>query len=309
MAELRAPRPSPLALSPSWELTGRHDRPVIAVLGGISAGRHVTANAADPSAGWWQELVGPGRAIDTDDYRVLGVDWHAPEEGGIDTHHQAALLARVLDHLHLSHLSAIVGASYGGMVALAFAERFPERVGRLSVLCAAHEPHPMATAHRVIQRRIIRLGLAAGTPSDGVALARALGITTYRTAAEFAERFAEPPIEHDGALRFPVEGYLDHGGSRYAERCSPERYLALSESIDRHRVDPEAIRTPTELFAVYGDAIAPPWQVRELARRLGGPSRLVEITSSYGHDAFLKAIKPVGDFLRESLDPRRLHAA
>lgn len=292
-----------------WELTGRHDRPVIAVLGGISAGRHVTANAADPSAGWWQELVGPRAAIDTDQYRVLGIDWQAPSDGPVSTHDQATALALVLDHLHLSHVSAIVGASYGGMVALAFAERFPHRVGRLAVLCAAHQPHPMATAHRVIQRRIIRLGLAAGTPSDGVALARALGITTYRTAEEFAARFDGPAEERDGALRFPVEGYLDHGGARYAVRCTPERYLALSESIDSHRVAPERITTPTELLAVHGDAIAPVWQVRELARRLGGPARLVEIASHFGHDAFLKAVEPVGAFLQETLDPRRLHAA
>lgn len=292
-----------------WELTGRHDRPVIAVLGGISADRHVTANAADPSAGWWQELVGPGAAVDTDEHRVLGIDWQVPSHGPITTHDQATALARVLDHLHLSHVSAIVGASYGGMVALAFAERFPHRVGRLAVLCAAHQPHPMATAHRVIQRRIIRLGFAAGMPSDGVALARALGITTYRTAEEFADRFDGPAEDHEGVLRFPVEGYLDHGGARYAARCTPERYLALSESIDSHHVEPERITTPTELLAVHGDAIAPVWQVRQLAARLGGPSRLVEIASHYGHDAFLKAVEPVGAFLRDSLDPRRRHAA
>lgn len=309
MPEQRIPRPSPPALSPPWELTGRHDRPVVAVLGGISAGRHVTANAADPSAGWWQELVGPGAAIDTDEHRVLGIDWLVPDEGPVTTHDQAAALARVLDHLHLTHLTAIVGASYGGMVALAFAERYPHRVGRLAVLCAAHEPHPMATAHRVIQRRIIRLGLAAGTPCDGVALARALGITTYRTAEEFAARFSGPAEDRDGALRFRVEGYLDHGGSRYAARCTPERYLALSESIDSHRVEPERITTPTELLAVHGDGIAPPWQVRELAARLKGPSRVVEITSHFGHDAFLKAVEPVGAFLQETLDPRRHHAA
>lgn len=305
----RTPRPSPLALSPPWELTGRHERPVIAVLGGISASRHVTANAADPSAGWWQDLVGPGAAIDTDQHRILGIDWLVPTDGPVTTHDQAAALARVLDHLHLSHVSAIVGASYGGMVALAFAERYPERVGRLAVLCAAHQPHPMATAHRVIQRRIIRLGLAAGTPSDGVALARALGITTYRTAEEFAERFGGPAEARDGVLRFPVEGYLDHGGARYAAHCPPERYLALSESIDTHRVEPERITTPTALLVVHGDAITPAWQGRELAARLGGPTRLMEIASRYGHDAFLKAVEPVGAFLQEALDPRRRHAA
>jgi homoserine O-acetyltransferase len=286
-----------------WELTGSPRAPIIAVLGGISAGCHVTANAADPSTGWWQELVGPGRAIDTDGLRVLGIDWEVPSSGQITTHDQATALARVLDHLHLGHVSAIVGASYGGMVALAFAERFPRRVGRLAVLCAAHQPHPMATAHRLIQRRIIRLGLAAGTPGDGVALARALGITTYRTAEEFTARFAGPAEERDGVLRFPVERYLDHGGSRYAARCAPERYLALSESIDLHRVEPERITTPTALLAVHGDAIAPVWQVRELRERVGAPCALEEISSIFGHDAFLKEVEAVGAFVSRALAP------
>lgn len=309
MSDPSSNRESRIASPVPWELTGPADAPVVAVLGGISAGRHVTANAADPGDGWWQEIVGPGRAFDTSIHRVLGIDWTVPRAGTLSTRDQALQLARVLDHLHLTHLSGIVGASYGGMVALAFAELFPHRVARLAILCAAHEPHPMATAQRVIQRRIIRLGIAAGRPEDGVALARALGITTYRTAEEFAERFAGAPVGTHAGPRWPVEGYLDHGGHSYARRCAPERYLALSESIDLHRVAPEAIAVPTSLFAVAEDRVVGLAQVRELAARLAGPVRLTEISSRFGHDAFLKETAAVGRFLAEAFDPRRAHAA
>lgn len=302
-------RESPVATLAPWELTGAADAPIVAVLGGISASRHVTANAADPGDGWWQEVVGPGRAFDTATHRVLGIDWTVPTVGTLSTRDQAIQLARVLDHLHLTHLSGIVGASYGGMVALAFAELFPRRVARLAILCAAHEPHPMATAQRVIQRRIIRLGIAAGRPEDGVALARALGITTYRTAEEFAERFAGAPVGTQAGPRWPVEGYLDHGGASYARRCAPQRYLALSESIDLHRVSPEAIAVPTSLFAVVEDRVVGLAQVRELVARLAGPVRLMEVSSRFGHDAFLKETAAVGRFLVETFDVRRSHAA
>jgi homoserine O-acetyltransferase len=148
----------PVRVPTGWELSGPPGAPVVAVLGGISANRHVTSTATSPEDGWWQLLVGSGAAVDTRRYRVLGIDWIVPRES-VTTHEQAEALVGVLDLLQIDCLDAIVGASYGGMVALAFAARYPGRVRRLVLVSAAHEPHPMATAHRVIQRRIIRLGL------------------------------------------------------------------------------------------------------------------------------------------------------
>ncbi len=293
--------PSTDLRTPSFELTGPPNAPVIVVLGGISASRHVTSTAIDPHDGWWQSQVCPGGAIDTRSHRVLGLDWIAPAHGPITTFDQANAIVAVLDRIGVDRAAAIVGASYGGMVALAFGAAHPSRTDRLVVVSGAHESHPMATAHRVIQRRIIRLGLAAGTPSDGVALARALGVTTYRTAAEFAARFEVAPEENTEGYRFPVERYLDHGATRFAATWSAERYLALSESLDLHRVDPAKVRVPTALLGVCEDTLTPPWQLRELCSRLGAPCHLEEISSIYGHDAFLKEMDSVGAFLSRSL--------
>src|SRR5690606_22014669 len=136
---------------------------------------------------------------------------------------QARAIAALLDHLGIARLHAIVGASYGGMVALAFAALFPERVGRVVAIGAAHESHPMATALRALQRRVVRLGLAAGAQREGLAIARGMARTTYRSAVEFARRCAGAPewVEAAGPgaqsepqagaarrARFPVEGYL-----------------------------------------------------------------------------------------------------
>jgi homoserine O-acetyltransferase len=289
-------------VSPAFELTGPPGAPLLVVLGGISATRHVTATASDPRDGWWQELVHPGGAIDSSRYRVLGVDWRAPAHGPVTTFDQANAIVAVLDRLGLDRAAAIVGASYGGMVALAFGAAHPGRVDRLVVVSGAHESHPMATAHRVIQRRIIRLGLAAGTPSDGVALARALGVTTYRTAAEFAARFDVAPEELPHGYQFPVERYLDHGSQRFAASWSAERYLALSESLDLHRVDPARVTVPTALLGVHEDTLVPVWQLRELAERFGAECRVAEISSIYGHDAFLKEVAAVGAFVVGALE-------
>lgn len=281
------------------ELVGDASLPVVVVLGGISATRHVTSHAADGRPGWWESFVGQGRAVDLRRFRVFGLDWAACSGAPVLTHDQARALALALDQEGIRAVHAIVGASYGGMVALAFAAQFPQRVGRLAVISAAHESHPMATAVRSIQRRIVRLGLERGCAGEAVALARALAMTTYRTAEEFAARFDGRPTRSG---RFPVEEYLDRCGERFAAEVSPERFLALSESLDLHRVTPEAVAVPTHLLAVSEDTLVPPWQMQALRARLGGTASLSEIRSAYGHDAFLKETEIVSRFVSHVLD-------
>lgn len=317
----RCPAPTPAVRFPAhhggdfvvadlaWELHGPDGAPIVVVLGGISASRHVASHAAAPADGWWEPFVGAGKAIDTTRVRVLGVDWHTRDDGAVDTRDQARCLALVLDRIGAASVHAIVGSSYGGMVALAFAALFPSRVGRLVVISAAHEPHPMATALRTVQRGILRLGRAAGREADGVALARALGITTYRTADEFAERFDTAPVAGPGGFRFPVQDYLDHGGTTFAARFDAARYTALSESLDLHRVDPAAIRTPTTLLAVESDTLVPAWQMRQLFAALDAPGRYHEIASLYGHDAFLKEVDAVSEILTSALTAGVSHVA
>jgi len=288
--------------STAIEVQGENDAPLVVVLGGISASRHVATHPTKPAPGWWDAQVGPARAIDPARYRVLGLDWLGTP--GVSTADQAGVVASALDDLGVEAAHAIIGASYGGMVALAFGALHPGRVHRLLVLSAAHESHPMATALRVIQRRIVRLAAASGREGDGVALARALAMTTYRTADEFAARFDRAPRAAEGRVRFEVEEYLEEAGARFAERFDAGRFLALSESLDRHHVAPEDVTVPTHLLAVREDSLVPPWQMRTLRRRLGGEARLSEIESRYGHDAFLKEVKAVEAFLVSALEER-----
>ena len=260
-----------------YHLEGPPGAPVIAVLGGISANRHVT--------GWWRGTAGPGAALDVQRFQLLGIEY---ADGGCDsrgfperpvsTHDQAAVLAAALDDAGVDRLHALVGASYGGMVALAFAERFHDRVERLVVIGAAHRAHPMTSALRLVQRRVVELGLANGDAREALAIARALAVTTYRSADEFATRF------HSLAA---LDDYLRGHGERFAARFLPARYLALSLSADTHAVDPARISTRTTLVSIQDDAVVPRHQVEELAALLPAPARLAHLPSPKGHDGFL----------------------
>jgi homoserine O-acetyltransferase len=205
----------------------------------------------------------------------------------ISTYDQAELLLRLINNLGIKSLRAIVGGSYGGMVALAFGERYPERVSRLIVIGAADRTHPMSTAWRSVQRRILRFAVECGRPKDGLQLARALAMSTYRSSEEFEARFDGLPTRDDERFTFPVEKYLFARGSDFAERHSPEGVLCLSESIDLHQVDATRIFVPTTIVAIREDQLVPLTDLRGLAARLP-VAKLHEISSIYGHDAFLK---------------------
>ena len=335
----------------AWRLAGPANAPVVCALGGISANRRVfvtkdpgfsdreasegISSGDGPRQGWWSEVVGPGRALDADRFRVLSFDYLGgsaettgpasansapgsalapvarpsavdaasstdassctaaasatarPAFPNISTYDQAELLVRLLNNLGLKSVRAIIGGSYGGMVALAFGERYPERVSQLVVIGAADRTHPMATAWRSVQRQILRFSIDSGRPKEGLKLARALAMATYRSAEEFEARFDGAPARDGGRYVFPVEQYIFSRGNDFADKHSAEAILCLSESIDLHRVDAARIFVPTTIVAVHEDQLVPLADLRGLAARLPA-ARLHEISSIYGHDAFLK---------------------
>ena len=313
----------------AWRLVGPANAPVVCALGGISANRRVFCTD-EPKQGWWSEVVGPGRALDAERFRVLSFDYlggsaettgpaarsstttlaaaatssvpasatlaaprnsaspqSATDFPNISTYDQAELLVRLLNNLGLKSLRAIVGGSYGGMVALAFGERYPERVSQLVVIGAADRTHPMATAWRSVQRSILRFAVDCGRPKDGLKLSRALAMSTYRSAEEFEARFDGAPTRDGDRYVFPVEQYLFARGGDFADRHTAEAILCLSESIDLHHVDAARIFVPTTIVAIREDQLVPLADLRGLAARLPA-AKLHEISSIYGHDAFLK---------------------
>ena len=185
---------------------------------------------------------------------------------------------RLLNHLGIKSLRAIAGGSYGGMVALAFGERYPERVARLLVIGAADRAHPMATPGAACSGASCASRSSAATRSEGLQLARALAMSTYRSTEEFAARFGGAPRrDGDDRFVFPVEDYLFARGADYAARYRPESFLCLSESIDLHRVDAARIFVPVTAVAVREDQLVP---LADMRAHGGAPARSPSCTRS-----------------------------
>lgn len=296
---LRHAGPQSVALR--WELRGDPCLPVVAVLGGISADRHVASSAAFPTRGWWEAqgaTLGEGRC-------VLGIDWIGADgtlDAPIDTADQALALAAVLDHLRIERLAAFVGCSYGAMVGLAFASARPERLDYLVAIAGAHRPHPFASAWRSLQRQVVVLGQLQCAETQGLSLARQLALLSYRTPEEFGERFDTHATLEGGAARCASEDWLADRGAAYAHRTPATAFLRLSESIDLHRVAPRDIRVPTALVAFEEDRLVPVDDIRALAAGIDACVRLHVLRSPFGHDAFLKEPDAIAHCLRIALD-------
>lgn len=275
---------------------GALDGPQVVALGGISAGRDVCGEA-----GWWRETIVNRAAIDLHHYGVIGFDFapltdHRVRLAPAD---QARLIALTLDALDIDALHGFVGASYGGLVGLAFAARFPKRVRRLCVISAAHRQAAQSLAWRGVQRRVVEFGLAHGAAGAGLSLARQLAMITYRTPDEFEARFGAG-VNPEG--RGKVDRYLEGRGADFSGVALPQRWLTLSEAIDRAEVAPEAIRVRTTLVASEDDQLVPLSLVRELAERLPNLRGLHALASLYGHDAFLKEPARLAPIIAQCLE-------
>jgi len=337
----------------AWQCVGPTAAPLVIALGGISAHRRVCAPGAK---GWWEAQCGEGRTLDTQRYRVLGVDWLGgcdestgsrsyetttsrearqslplPRTAGegtgwgpaettrsrearqsllrsdaagqgddpqqefptISTADQARALLVVLNRLGVRRVHLLVGASYGGNVAQQLAALLGDRLRRLVLLSAAHRPAQFGLALRHIQRSILDLG---DESPRALALARELAVLCYRSTEGVERRFA------DDDNRGGVTGWLRHHGEKFSARFDTTAYRCLGRSLDRHYIDPAAVRVPTTVFAVREDLTVPLSLLREYVAHAGGPCELVEISSAHGHDAFLKEAASVSRVLSAALE-------
>lgn len=287
-------------------ISGNPKGPAVAVLGGISGNRFVCTRP-DGRSGWWPGMVGEGCPVNPGRYRIIGLDFAADPHGRIapSTADQARVLCAVLDALRLDCLHVIIGASYGGMVALSFAEIFPDRVRKLAIISAPGSPHPAASAARELQRRIVGLGLACNAADEALSIARGLAMMTYRTPHEFAHRFGGGLPGEDPLGATEPGAYLRARGQVFASTMKSGRFLSLSASIDRHQVDPARITIPVLLIGALSDQLVPPGQIEALAASLKGSTQMHLLECLYGHDMFLKEAEAVGRLVQPFLEEAR----
>jgi homoserine O-acetyltransferase len=238
---------------------------VLLLFTGLSPGAHASSCPEDPTPGWWEDMIGPRRAIDTERFYVVCVNSLGSCHGStgpasidprtgqryrttfpILTIWDIARAAReTLKVLGLERVRVVVGPSLGGMSALAFAILFPEDVGSLVTISSAPHATPFAIAIRSVQREAIRSdpewkdgNYEGAGPVTGLRLARKLGLITYRSAKEWRERFARERVEvrteGEGpfAVEFEVEAYLESHAQKFAGTFDANCYLYLSRSMD-----------------------------------------------------------------------------
>lgn len=261
--------------------------------------------------GWWDALVGEGRAIDTGRFFVISANvigscygTTGPLETGPDfpeiaVRDMVKVHAALLDYLNIEQVWAL-GGSLGGMQALEFAASFPERTRGLIAIAAPARHSPWARGlARVGREAILRdpefLGGHYQTQPAGLALAREIAMLSYRAPAGFASRFGDRPEEG--------ERYLAHQGEKFMRRFDANSYLTLTAAMDRHDLfggrSQIAGSFPKLLVGIDSDLLYPASEVRDLARDLGGQYQ--EITSPFGHDGFLIENDQMGSILRRFL--------
>ena len=223
-----------------------------------------------PTAGWWEGIVGPGLAIDTERWFVVapnvlggcagstGPASLAPDRvewGGrfpyLTIRDQVAAQLAFADAVRIDRWAAVVGGSMGGMHALEWAATAPDRVARLAVLAAPALSSADQIALNSVQTEAVRAdpryrggdyyGAVDGDgPHRGLALARRMALLNYRSPSELNERFGRSwqsgvsPLGHHG--RFAVESYLDFHGNRFTRRFDANSYIRLVDAMSSHDV-------------------------------------------------------------------------
>ncbi|HEX6069631.1 MAG TPA: homoserine O-acetyltransferase [Longimicrobiaceae bacterium] len=272
---------------------------------------HALTGSADAVGDWWSDIMGPGRAIDTDRYAVLctnllgscyGTTFRRSEPGDrlrITPRDQARLIHALVETLEVPSVALTVGGSLGGMVGMEWAVTYPE-LTRSTVILAAPAAHTAsAIGWNHIQRQAIALG-----GERGLAVARMVGMMTYRTSAEFQLRFGRD-VAPSG---FQVESYLNHQGDKLVRRFEVESYLLLMDAMDAHDIGRDrggaaapqrTVRGRIVGVGIPGDILYTEEDVREWAVAAGAEYR--EIESIHGHDAFLIEVDQVAAILTEAL--------
>ncbi|MFF5468764.1 homoserine O-acetyltransferase [Streptomyces achromogenes] len=242
----------------------------VLVLHALTGDSHAAgpAGPGHPTPGWWDALIGPGRALDTDRWFVVapnvlggcqGSTGPASRRPGggkpwggafpfLTQRDQVAAEAGLADALGIDRWALVVGGSMGGMRAVEWAVSYPARTGRLLLLATAAAASAEQMAWADIQVRAIRADphWQAGDyhdtgrgPHAGLGLARRLAHVTYRSEPELQLRFGRLPQGGEDPLRggrYQVQSYLGHHAAKLVRRFDAASYVVLAEAMNAHDV-------------------------------------------------------------------------
>lgn len=315
----------------------------------LSGDSHVAAHADDDDTGWWDIAVGPGKPIDTDRYFVIcpnvlggcrgttGPNSFNPETGKpygadfpvITIGDIVEVQRRLIDHLGIDRLLAVIGGSLGGHMALTWASRHSDRLLGVAPIATSAALTSQALAFDIVGRNAIlrdpdyqggQYYESGQPPNVGLAIARMLGHITYlsregMTEKFDAERFQPREVLSAFETKFSVGSYLAHQGDRFGERFDANSYMTLSMAMDLFDLGitqeklAEAISGSSCRWLVMSftsDWLFPPFQSQQIVDTLiasDKPVSYCNVDSNCGHDAFLLPdnIATYGEMIRAFL--------
>jgi homoserine O-acetyltransferase len=305
----------------------------------LNASHHVAGSYADApkNLGWWDNMVGPGKPLDTDRFFVIGVNnlgscfgstgpMHLNPATGkpygaafplLTVEDWVAAQARLADRLGIAQFAAVMGGSLGGMQALSWAIRFPERLRHCIVIAST----PKLSAQNIAFNDVARQAILTDpdyhggdfyehgvVPKNGLKVARMVGHITYLSNDDMAEKFGRKlrnaaesnDYKFDFGIDFEIESYLRYQGDKFSEYFDANTYLLITKALDyfdparAHDGDlTKALAATRAQFLIASfstDWRFSPERSREIVEALISNRRQVtyaEIDAPHGHDAFL----------------------
>lgn len=271
---------------------------------------------------WWRDLIGAGKALDTENYAIICINFLGSCYGSTGARNSAEATAEnsetefplvtvtdivraqkmVLDSLGIENLKAVLGGSVGGMCALRFACKYPESAEKCIAVGACELP-AMGLALNHLQREALRI-------ENGVGLARQLAMLSYKSPELLNRRFARRPNRngenpHENfAHRFDVAGYLDYQSEIFKNRFDWETFKVISKAMDLFELANEEIRrvkAETYFVGISSDWLFPAADVKNLSERFARcavKTNFIEMISPDGHDAFLSDTRQMNRILK-----------
>jgi homoserine O-acetyltransferase len=327
----------------TWGTLDSEKSNAVLVLHALTGDSHAAglASASHPTPGWWSGLVGPGLAIDTDEYfvvcpNVLGgaqgttgpssLDEDGEHYGSrfpvITIRDQVDVEVALADYLGIDAWRTVVGGSMGGMRALEWIVGFPERTEKAVVLAVGAASSADQIALSSLQVRAIKADRhyeggdyygSGHAPFEGLAIARGLGHFTYRTADEFETRFGRDVQGDEDVLgdgRYAIESYLGYHGEKLALRFDPNSYVVLSEAMNHHDIGRGRggvaaalgrVLSEVTVIGIDSDRLYPLKLQEEIVKFTPHAKPLFVVSSAAGHDGFLLESDQIGRIIATSL--------
>ena len=235
----------------------------ILVLTGLSTDSHAASHDENDLDGWWEYMIGAGKAVDTDKWFVICVSSLGSCKGStgpcspeplskspykfsfpeLTLEDIASSSFEVVQSLGIKKLACIIGPSMGGMSALALILQHPNATKHMINIAAGCYSHPFSTAIRSLQREAILndVNFQGGNysseqwPTQGMKQARKIGMLSYRSAQEWKERFPRSLRQRPSrpfGIEFPVESYLEYHAEKFVHQFDPVSYIYLSRAMD-----------------------------------------------------------------------------